>query len=317
MTIHNNSTSHAATASISPGSGGHQTSSNINNRVEGVAFDVLLPQGSNTDTGTEQLRFELKECGKTGSQYYTIATWKGKRYRITVHDNKRKLAYSEGDWQKVEAKTITVLDRVQNGKHFFQGALQLHAKTKNRWKVTHENNTPDVERSVNKKVIREFKNLFENQIKHTNTLPPAKSPEKLQKKALYPSNLLYRPEKKEGAFLESLKKTLKQFKEYFRPLKSNTNDQNIDTKEVKRSPLEQVKDYFFPSSTNIFTPPNNEDFNDLSSVTSSTSSSFEYIKNPTEAEGDDFDDDNTSLGGISIASSNVSNDSGSSYQIKR
>ncbi|VHO04026.1 hypothetical protein [Candidatus Rhabdochlamydia sp. T3358] len=308
MTIHNNPTPHAATVSIPLGSGSPQIPSRINNKVEEVAFDVLLSQERNT----EQLRFELKESGKTGSQYYTIATWKGKRYRITVHDNKRKLAYSEGDWQKVEAKTITVLDKVQNDKHFFKGSLQLHAKTAKKWTVTHENNTPHVDRSVNKKVIREFKNLLEKQINPTNILPATKSPKGLQRKASYPLNTLYRPVKKEGAFLESLKKTLKKFKEYFRPLKSNTNDQNIDTKEVKRSPLEQVKDYFFPLNNRIFVPPN-EDFNDLSSVTSSTSSSFEYIENPTEAEGDD----NTSLGGISIESSNVSNDSGSSYQIKR
>lgn len=307
MTIHNNPTPHAATVSIPPGSGSPQIPSRINNKVEEVAFDVLLPQEPNT----EQLRFELKESGKTGSQYYTIATWKGKRYRITVHDNKRKLAYSEGDWQKVEDKTITVLDKVQNDKHFFKGTLQLHAKTKNRWKVTHENKTP-VERSVNKKVIREFKNLFAEQIKSTNTLPAAKSPKKLQRKASYPSNLLYKPAKKEVNFLEFPKKIFEKVKGYLRSLKSNKNEQNTATEEVERSPLKKFKDYFFPLNNRIFVPPN-EDFNDLSSVTSSTSSSFEYIENPIEAEGDD----NTSLGGISIESSNVSNDSGSSYQIKR
>ncbi|MGB7128317.1 MAG: hypothetical protein WBD50_04410 [Candidatus Rhabdochlamydia sp.] len=291
MTIHNNTTT--ATASISPGSR-DQIPSRLNDQVEGVAFDVLFSQTPPPDT--EQLRFELKECGKTGSQYYTIATWKGKRYRITVHDNKRKLAYSERDWQQVEDKTITVLDRVQNGKHFFKGTLQLHAKTKNRWKVTHENNIPPVERSVNKKIIREFKNLFESQINHTNILPAAKSPEKFRR-ASYPSNPLYKPAKKEVNFLEFREKIFEKVKGYLRSLKSNK--------------FERLKNHLYPVR-------NINNFDNLSSAASSISS-LEEINTPKEDDLDDsFSDnsslsDNTSLGDRSNASSRVSEDSGSSY----
>lgn len=309
MTIHNNTTTYTATASISPGSR-DQIPSRLNDQVEGAAFDVLFPQTPPSDT--EQLRFELKECGKTGSQYYTIATWKGKRYRITVYDNKRKLAYSKGDWQKVKDRTITVLDRVQNEEHFFKGALQLHAKTRNRWKVTYKDKT-QAERSVNKEIIREFKNLFEKQINHTNTLPPAKSPEKLRK-ASYPSNFLYKPAKKEVNFLEFPKKIFEKVKGCLRSLKSNKNEQNTATEETARekSPFERFKNYFYPSNRNI------DNFDDLSSATSSISS-FGHIDNPAAEDDADAFSDNTSLGGRSNASSHVSNDSGPSYssRIKR
>ncbi|MDQ5957029.1 MAG: hypothetical protein ACH349_05730 [Candidatus Rhabdochlamydia sp.] len=304
MTIHNNPVSYATTniASRDP-----QTLSSTNNRVEKVAFDVLLTEEPNT----EQLRFELKEYGKTGSQYYTIATWKGKRYRITVHDNKRKLAYLEDDWQRIEHQTIKVLNRVQNDKHFVKGNIQLHGKTKNKWKVTYENNT-HVERSINKKVIREFKNLFESQIKHTNTLLSAKSPQKL-KRALYPLYTNYR-EKKERTLLEVPKKIF----------------------EVSKKTFKRIKNHFFPPNNNI------NDFDDLSSHTTDSRSSFEEVNNEqftgatysnkanslndslfeeinTLKENDDLDDafsDKTSLGGISDTSSHVSNDSGSSYSLR-
>ena len=304
MSIHSNTTFHTTTTSIPPSFEGHQTPSNINNRVEGVAFEVLVPERR---PETEQLRFKLEQCGKTGSQYYTIVTWQGKRYRITVHENKRPLAYSEKDWKKVEYKTISVLDRVQNSKHFFKGALQLHAKTKNRWKVTYENNTPHVECSVSKKMIRDFKNLFENQIKHTNILPAAKSPKKL-KKASYPSHATYKPKKKELNLLEFPKKILEKIRDYLRSSKSSTND--IEA-EREKSPFEKVRNHFFPSNNHI------NDFDDLSSTASI--SSFEEINAPEEADLEDAFSDNTSLGGKSDTSSNVSNDSGPSYSpgIKR
>lgn len=225
MTIHNNA---SYTTNSIVDSKAHQTSSSINNRVEEAAFDVLFSQKEPTSE-TEQLRFELNECKKIGSSYYTIVTWKGKRYRITVHDNKKKLACSEADWQRVEHQIIKVLDKVQNSKHFFRGALQLHAKTKNKWKVTYENNAPHIERSVNKKVIRDFKKLFENQIKPTNILPPSQPPKKLES-ASY-SNLIYRPTKKEKPFFEFTKKIIEKIKDYLRSIKLNTNE---DTEEVKR-----------------------------------------------------------------------------------
>ena len=305
MTIHNHTASDAATAKIP--SGGPQTSSSINNRVEEVAFDVLLPQEPNT----EQLRFELKECGKTGSQYYTIATWKGKRYRITVHENKKKLAYSEGDWQRVEHQTIKVLDRVQNDKHFFKGTLQLHAKTKNKWKVTHENNTP-VERSVNKKVIREFKNLLEKQINPTAILP-APVPSQLKKASYSPPNPLYKPAKKEVNFLEFPKKVFEKIKDYLRSLKPNTNEQNTDIEKVEkeRSPVKRVKNYFFPRYKDGFDDDELTSNGDRASI----SSSIEYIDELAEGDAA-FDDDNTSLGGISDTSSHVSSDNGSSYSLR-
>ncbi|HEV3269273.1 MAG TPA: hypothetical protein VGZ69_01330 [Candidatus Rhabdochlamydia sp.] len=327
MSTHSNITFHTtATTSIPPSSRGHQTPSSVNSRVGGVAFEVLVPQRR---PDTEQLRFKLEQCGKTGSQHYTIVTWQGKRYRITVHDNKRPLAYSEEDWKKVEHKTISVLDRVQNGKHFFKGALQLRAKTKNRWKVTYENNTPHVECSVSKKMIRDFKNLFENQIKHTNILPAAKSPEKL-KRASYAT---YKPKKKEINLPEPCKKILEKFKDFLRSLKSRTND--IEA-EREKSPFEKARNHFFPSNNHI------NDFGDLSSTASISSfeeineervtediysnrtsslkgGSFEEINAPAESDLDDVFSDNTSLGGKSDTSSNVSNDSGSSYspEIKR
>lgn len=209
MTIHNNA---SYTTNSIVDSKAHQTSSSINNRVEEAAFDVLFSQKEPTSE-TEQLRFELNECKKIGSSYYTIVTWKGKRYRITVHDNKKKLACSEADWQRVEHQIIKVLDKVQNSKHFFRGALQLHAKTKNKWKVTYENNAPHIERSVNKKVIRDFKKLFENQIKPTNILPPSQ-PLKSWKAHHIQTSFIDR-QKKKSLSSNLLKKLLKKLKIIF------------------------------------------------------------------------------------------------------
>lgn len=298
MTIHNHA-SHA-TNSMPVSSEAYQTPSSLNSRVEEAAFDVLFSQKEPTSE-TEQLRFELNECKKTGSSYYTIVTWKGKKYRITVHSKKRKLAYSEADWQQVEHRTIKVLDKVQNSKHFFRGALQLHAKTKNKWKVTYENNTPHLERSVNKKVIRDFKKLFENQIKPISILPTLQPPKKLERASYSPSNNIYKPTKEEKPFFEFPKKILEKIKGYLRSIKLNTNE---DTEAVKeeRSPLKQVKDYFFPSRRNI------DDFDDLASSDAASINSFKELGN---REGNL--DDNTSLGSITVASSHISSDSGSSY----
>lgn len=290
-----------STPTVPSSVGGYQTPpSSISNRVEGVAFNVLFSQEPTLET--EQLRFELTECKKTGSSYYTIVTWKGKRYRITVHENKRKLAYSEADWQQVEARTIKVLDKVQNNKHFFRGTLQLHAKTQKKWKFTYENNTPHVEeRSVNKKIIREFKKLLEDQIKPINPPPASKAPKRLERDSysLSNSNFIHKPEKKEETSF--FKKSIKKVKTFLSQLKSNT-DEHIEETERKKGRFERIKDCLFPSN-------NLDYFDDLTSSDTASISSFEGLDNNHQEDLDD----NTSLGGITTASRHISNDSGSSY----
>lgn len=306
MSIHSNTSYYTAIDSISPSSREHQTPS-INNRIEEVAFNILFSQ--ELSSNTEQLRFELIECKKNGSQYYTIVTWKDKRYRITVHDGKRKLAYSEADWQRVEHQTIKVLDKVQNGKHFFKGDLRLHAKTKNKWIVTYENNKPHLEHTVNKKIIRDFKKLFEEQIKSLNILPTTKPSQKPKRSSYLPLSFLDKPAKKKEPFSEFPKKVLEKIKDYLCSLKPNTNKQNTDIREIDRekSPLKRFKNHFFPSRRNI------DDFDDLSSINTTSIKSFEEVNNEIEDDLEDTFSDNTSLGNISTLSSHVSSDSGAAY----
>ncbi|MDR2539250.1 MAG: hypothetical protein LBC45_01295 [Chlamydiales bacterium] len=266
MSIYSNTSYH--TAINTPLTSEGQTPS-IYNRVEGVAFDALFSK--NPLSESEQLRFELNECKKTGSSYYTIVTWKDKRYRITVHNKKRTLAYSEGDWQRIEDRITQVLDKVQNSKHFFKGTLHLHVKTKNKWKVTYENNAPLVEHFVNEKTIREFKNLLEKQINPTNRLPTGVHtstgmlPQKL-KRSLH-SSLNYNPTKKENSFFEFPKKILEKVKHYLRPLKSNANEAMEKT--------ERKKESFELTKERLFFPNNLDNFDDLSSSDGSSISFFE------------------------------------------
>ena len=311
MPIDSNTTFHTtATTSIPSGSGSYQTPSSINSQVEGVAFDALF---SPQEPDTEKLRFTLKECGKTGSQYYTIVEWQGKKYRITVHNNKKPLQLSEKLWQDTaELLSEKVLNKHQSKSHFFKGTLQLH--TQRKWIATYEKNKTPTEKQVSKSVIKEFKKLLEKEIP-TKTLS-AKSPGKLRG-ASYPSNFLYnKPAKKEVNSPEFLKKILEKIK-------------NLHF-------FEQLKNRLFPSNNHI------NDFGDLSSTASISSfeeineervtediysnrtsslkgSSFEEINAPAESDLDDVFSDNTSLSGKSDTSSNVSNDSGSSYspEIKR
>lgn len=291
MTIQNNA-SHATSIPFSPE--GHQTPSSINNRVEGVAFDVLFSQ----EPETEQLRFELTESKKTGSQYYRIVLLNGKKHRITVFDKGNKLAYSEGDWQRVEHLTTKLVERYHKNKDFPEKSKGTLSLKERKWTVTYGDRTPTIERSVNKRVIREFKKLFEDQIKPTNILPATKAP--LKRKA---SNLaaLDTPSKQAKTEETSFaKKIIEKAKNFLFRSKSNT-DEDMEETEKEKGPLEKAKDHLFPS-TNL------DDWDSLSSSDTASISSFEELENPT----DDLDD-NTSLGGITVASSHISNDSGSSY----
>ncbi|KAG6559261.1 hypothetical protein [Candidatus Rhabdochlamydia sp. W815] len=295
MKIHNN-TAQVVTNNLSS-HGGYETPPSTN-RVEEVAFDVVFSQ--EPLPGKEKLRFKLKQCGKTGSQYYTIVKWRGKRYRITVHDNKRKLAYSEADWQRIEHRTIKVLNKVQR-EHFFRGTLQLHAKTKKKWKV-YKNKSSHIKCSVNKKVIREFKNLLENQIKSTNIFPATKAPVKRKASNLAALDIPFKQVKKEEASFP--KKIIEKIKNSLSYLKSNT-DEDTEKTERKKGLFKQAKNYFFPSN-------DHDNFDDLASSDTASIRSFEESDNRREG---DFDD-NTSLGGITVASSHISSDSGSSYSPK-
>ena len=75
----------------------------------------------------------------------------------------------------------------------------------------------------------------------------------------------------------------------------------MEETERKKGPLGKAKDYLFPS-TNL------DDWGSLPSSDTASISSFEELDSQ---EGDL--DDNTSLGDITVASSHISRDSGSSY----
>lgn len=295
MTIQNNA-SHAISIPFSPE--GHQAPSSINNRVEEAAFDVLFSQKPEA----EQLRFELAESKQTGFQYYRIVLLNGKKHRITVLDRGNKLAYSERNWQKVEHLTTELLERYHKNKDFPEKSKGILSLKERKWTVTYGDGTPDVDLTVNKKVIRKFKNLLEKQIKPANILPATKAPLKREASNLAALDTIYKPEKKENPLSELIKKIIEEAKNFISHLKSNT-DKDAEKTEKKKGPLEQARDYFFPSHRNI------DNFDDLASSDAASISSFEELDNRRE---DDFDD-NTSLGGVTVASSRVSNDSGSSY----
>lgn len=290
MTIQNNA-SHATSIPFSPE--GHQTPFSINNRVEGAAFDVLFSQ----EPETEQLRFELTESKQTGSQYYRIVLLNGKKHRITVFDKGNKLAYSEGDWQRVEHLTTKLLERYHKNKDFPEKSKGTLSLKKRKWTVTCGDGTPHVDLSVNKKVIREFKNLLEKQIKPTNILPATKAP--LKRKT---SNLvaLAPPKQAKTEKTSFPKKIIEKAKNFLSRLKSNT-DEDMEETERKKGRLEKAKNRLFPL-TNL------DDWDSLSSSDTASINSFQKLENPT-----DNLDDNTSLGGITVVSSHISNDSGSSY----
>ena len=75
----------------------------------------------------------------------------------------------------------------------------------------------------------------------------------------------------------------------------------MEETERKKGRLEKAKNHLFPL-TNL------DDWDSLSSSDTASINSFQKLENPT-----DNLDDNTSLGGITVASSHISNDSGSSY----
>jgi len=292
MTIHNNA-SHATT-NIPLGSEGHQIPSSINNRVEGAAFDVRFSK----EPETEQLRFKLTESKKTGSSYYTIVLLNDKKHRITVFDKGNKLAYSEGDWQRVEHLTTKLLEKYHKNKDFPEKSKGTLSLKERKWTVTYGDGTPHVDLSVNKKVIREFKDLLEKQIKPTNILPATKAPFKRKASNLAALDTPSKQAKTEETSF--LKKIIEKAKNFLSRLKSNT-DEDMEETERKKEPLGKAKDYLFPS-TNL------DDWGSLPSSDTASISSFEEL----DSQKGDLDD-NTSLGDITVASSHISRDSGSSY----
>ena len=294
MTIHNHNHAPHATTSIPVGSEGHQTPSSINNRVEEVAFDVLFSQKPTS----EQLRFKLTEYKQTGSQYDRIVLLNGKKYRITVFDKGNKLAYSEGDWQRVKHLTTKLLERYHKNKDFPEKSKGTLSLKERKWKVAYGDGTPHVERFVNKKIIREFKNLLEKQIKPTNILPATISP--LKRKASSLTALNTRPKQAKTEEASFPKKIIEKAKNFISRLKPNTDEDREET-ERKKGRFDQVRDFFFPSN-------NLDNFDDLTSSDTASIRSFEGLDSYQE-------DDLTSLGGSRTASSlsHVSSDSGPSY----
>lgn len=301
MSIHSNTSYHTA---IAPSNlEGNHPSTNVDKRVEGVAFDILCSQEPFLDKDAEQIRFKLEEHVKTGSQSYTIVTWNDKKYRITVHINKTQVSCSEENWKRLENNLKTkIWDKAHPGEHFSKGTLKLKER---KWTAELKNptgNSNEIERLVSKKVIREFKNLFETQIKHLNSLPtPKTSPTKQKNISLAPPIEKNSPEvqKKKDPILKKMIEKSKRWVSSF--LKKNK--QNTITEQPKHL-LTQTKKHFFPPVT-----PMDEEFDDL---TSETTSLFEEISDiPKETEFD-LISDTTSIGGISEIT-DILEDQGSPY----
>lgn len=297
MSIHSNTSYHTA---IAPSNlDGNHPSTNVDKRVEGVTFDILYSQAPFLDKDAEQIRFKLEEHVKTGSQPYTIVTWNDKKYRITVHINKSQISCSERDWKRLGDNLKTkIWDKAHPGEHFSKGALKL---TDRKWRAELKNpigNSNEIARFVSKKVIREFKNLFEKQIEHLNRSRAAKASSTQQ------NNISSTPpnrknlseaaqEKKENAF----NKLIEKFNNCVSAFLKKANKQNtvIDQKEEK-SVFEQSRQFLAKTKNHFFPTHKKEEFDDL---TSETTSLFEEISDIPKETGFDLISDTTSIGGIS------------------
>lgn len=330
MSIHSNTSYHTAIDLLNLEN--NHPSTSADKRVEAVAFDVLYSQQPIIDKDAEQIRFKLEEHVKTGSQSYTIVTWNDKKYRITVHKDKSRVSYSEGDWKRLgDNLKSKIWDKAHPGEHFSKGTLSLNAKTKKKWNVT-LNNPTYTERPIAKKIIKDLKNLFEKELTALDLSPAPNKSKNISSTPPIRKNLSEAAQEKKETLL---KKIIEKSKDCVSPfLKLRAKKQTTTDKSEKTSVFKQPKQFLDKTKNHFFPVPREEEF-DLTSETTSlfeeismprtedefdptshTTSQFEKISNISETE-DEFDlmSDTTSIGGNSEVT-DVLDDQGLPYSPK-
>lgn len=149
-------------------------------QVNEVAFNVLI---SPNLSPAERLSFKLEEHVKTNSQPYTIVSWNGKKYQITVHKDRSMLSYSEEDWNRIKNKMTELWDNAHPEHHFSKGDLNLDVK---KWNVTLNNHKAPVQDSKTQQIIKDIKNLLEKELTASHISSSTKSSTKTLEKGSLP-----------------------------------------------------------------------------------------------------------------------------------
>lgn len=272
MSIYSNPSSyHSAGTSLSRDK---QTPS-INDSVNAVGFTVLVQNPAIAQKPTceqaDQVLFKLKNIAQTNSpidsSLYTIVTWNGRPYRISVHEKKNQLSYTKEDWQKIAGKMQKLWDTSHANRHFSKGTLQLKKKI---WAPVFIDKTIESkahEQKSTQALINEIKNLFTNEIKALNVLPASKKLEQeSQKKSRFQdilrnsTNSLFNntpsvKHKKPMGFPEKPKQVFKKIMEYLYPAKSHVKKQpDISSTNESITPTEELINQSIPepfSSSNL------------------------------------------------------------------